>query len=156
MCCVAHRSALGAVRMALDNVTVGSQAHATLSLLQAKAAVQALSRCQAGLTADQKASLSTMLLVVKWVPDHLQSCLAALSGDDAMGVRRRDGQNFIAFIHYISLSEWKALQKYAFDVRMCVQVIAKVLTSRLLCINPSEGTKKFIATVVLFIHSQRF
>ena len=153
---VACRSRIGAARLVLEALPEGSPELQSLSALQTNALATLLRRdqTQAFLSKDQKASLSAMLVKIKWAPEHLALCLAALQGKDSVCSNRRAQQDFVAFLNYVSLYEWKHVEKSCHDFQIVCQILLEVLVDRLNCINPTEATKKFLATTLTYIENQ--
>jgi hypothetical protein len=102
---------------------------------------------------EQKAMVSSQLLSVKWADTHLAKCLLVLQGKDIMVSNRRSQQCFLTFIHYVSMAEWRHLEKHANDIHIVLQILTRVLVDRLGCVNPQERTKKLLASLSLFITS---
>jgi hypothetical protein len=146
----AVRSRAGAARLVLQEMAPDTVELLTASALQANALVAILKRqqIQASLSKEQKASLSEMLIAVPWAPNHLAWCLTALQGKDG-GNDRRQQQNFMRFVNYMSEFEWEALLKSGKDFRIVINILLEVLVGRLLCINPTEPTKKLVASIAL-------
>ena len=84
-------------------------------------------------------------------------CLANLEEDDfevvakAVAVptdRRRDGQNFLAWMAYLSQGEWDAYMSACSD-QVAVHFLVDVLLRRMTCVNPNEFTKKSVVVASL-------
>ena len=60
-------------------------------------------------------------------------------------------QNFVAFPAYLSRKEWDELSRYSADWRAVCNIFVRVLLERLLCINPSEPTKKKVTAFALYM-----
>lgn len=125
-----------------------------LSFLQVLAVVAVLDRklVQDALTPEKKATLSQMLAKVPWMPTHLSKALAALQGKNAVKTRRAQ-QNFIHFTNYISANEWKHLWNHRNELDAMIPFLLEILGGRLKCMNPTENTKKLVASIALYLMS---
>ncbi len=151
----AIRSRTVAARSVLSSLTPGSPEHLSASALQVGALVSLLMRgsIQAALSKDEKAMLTVMMAKLPWAPNHLAKCLAALQGKDS-ACSRRPQQDFVSFLNYLSSFEWDLLEKHCKDFRVVCQILLDALVGRLRCINPTEFTKKLVASIILYLLQQ--
>jgi hypothetical protein len=122
-----------------------------MSSLQVTAIVTFLKKkiVQESLSADGRASLGGMLVKVAWGHGDLAQCLAALEGKSKIGNRRKQ-QNFMNWTAYVSSKEWDMMNTNRADFNVIVQIILEIIVGRLRCVNPTEGTKKFVSTIALY------
>ena len=108
-------------------------------------------------TLDQKASLTALIGQCSFLDSHMEAVLPMISGSLP---KRRKNQDFMHWVYYLSKEDWKdvakALRVSTADqmVRTMLQKMLDVVLWRYGCINPTEGTKKLMASVIYFILEQ--
>ena len=149
------RARIQCAGVAVSNLDRDSKQHELLSGVQMKALRHLMRQrtIQETLTIEEKAILSAQMSKVPWAKDHLEQLLAVV--DDVRGLTNRRGmQNFESFPKYLSTFDWDIVFKNEKDSELVCDILINVLTSRFNCVNPSEGTKKLVASIALHLLSK--
>ena len=143
----ALRARIGTTRLLLEKST--GTARRSLSTIQCNAVLEMMDKSEAQFSSEDRANLSDILMSAGFEADHLERLLCRLSsGED---VRRRKQQDHCAFLNYFSENEWAAMQDKDMQCTEIINKMVQVLMDRLDCINPSEPTKKLVASAALLI-----
>ena len=123
--------------------------HDKVSSLQSEAVIDKLKTAalRSSMNAEEKASVTEFVLSVNFVSGHTDAILAEIDGSPRK--QRRLGQDFTAWISYAGEQEWRAIMSPELDDAAVVSICVDIVMRRLRCRNPSESTKKLIASVVL-------
>lgn len=128
----------------------GTDTHQLISKSQAAAIIET-ARQSPGLTAVERAELSTLVANMKWAtPEDRTAVLTALqpaeqSGKLPAGVRRRSQQDWTAIWCYGDSNFWSIMQSDANTYSKLAALVELCIRTGLRC--PSEHTIKFIASM---------
>ena len=138
------RGRIAAARLVLAEITVGSEMHKMQSSLQGNAVRTLLANTSGDLDIGAKANLATMVAAASFCEVDAVAIVSALQGHE-IGSNRRPQQDMVAFLQYVSSSEWE-IAKHNIDA--AIQTFAAVLVYRLGCVNATEYTMKRVAAGV--------
>ena len=141
------RGRVGAARLTLAELNKGGELHKVSSNLQANAVIASLKQHGKELTADEKASLCSMITTAGFVEKDATSILNVIS-NSLPAKARREAQNHVGFLQYLSTSEW-SIATHGLDA--AINVFIKVLVHRLGCVNAGEPTLKRLTAAALVV-----
>ena len=146
------RARIGAARLVIREVAEDSPARKITMTLQTHALCEVFKRqeMQSHLSTQDKATLCDML-VRTLEGECLKQALEALQGNDGRRRQRRPNQMCQYFVKYISSQEWKRMEQNCSDTGIVLDILLGALIGRMNFINPTEGAKKLVASVVMFI-----
>ena len=126
-----------------------SEQHARISNIQMAAVIEQLQAhgLQKKISAEDQANISEIVLSTNYCDDHSGAILAKLTG--VPQTRKRQGQDFTAWMSYAYATEWALIMSDDADDISIIHLCVDIVMRRLRCINPSEDTKKMITNVVL-------
>ena len=137
------RGRIGAARLALNDTPAGSEMRRMSSQLQANAVVTLLKSKSIELSDDDRAKLSTLVTKIPFLEADAVAILSAIASKTC---KRREAQDMVAFLYYVSGPEWEAALQ---NLESALQVFVKVLVHRLGCVNATEPTLKRVASASL-------
>jgi hypothetical protein len=142
------RARIGAARMLMSQQEAGPSRNAT-STLQCSALCDIILRDGSCYSPEQKAAIGEQVLGASFNPPHEQRILEMLlEGSDG---KRRKSQNATAFLNYLSVHEWDKLTASTMCSTDVGQFLLDVIMHRLGVVNPSEPTKKLVASASLIL-----
>ena len=138
------KARLGSTRLILQDASDASRT--THSKLQ-REAVQSMVK-NAKLDSEQRATLAQLVASARFCCEDERKLLDTFSAHAARSHQkdksRRSGQEFIAFLNYLSDEEWQGVMACT-SIEECIQMFLIILLHRFQCVNPCEYTHKRMA-----------
>ena len=146
------RARVGAARLVFTQME--GPRRASMSTLQTAALVEMLSQqaCRDSLNSFHKATIGEQVVAVGFPPEDEAKILEALSSSSITKARRKP-QDGIAFLNYVSAAEWHKIP--GMQKMELANLLLNICMDRLALVNMSEPTKKFIASVILVLTTEK-
>ena len=141
------RARVGAARVLLEQAAQGPS-RISISTLQTMALVDLLQTTSAHLSSEQKAVIGEQVVGAGFEEPDQAIILEALT-HGCLSKGRRKQQDGMAFLQYLSADEWKQMGQL--KVMEVANLLINVAMCRLCIVNPSEPTKKLIASAALVL-----